>query len=238
MKGFMDSLLRCGQTGRVPVIPDFKMISPSDGPLFHGRDVLVDARTMEKIGAPALSVVTEPKQFGGSLKLLEQIANTVRIPVLRKDFLKNRADLEESARRGAKAVLLICACMTQDTLKRLYDSSLELGLEPLVEAHSTDELRLASSLGAKLVGINNRDILTLERDGGTVDTTAQLASEKPAGSFLISESGIRNTEDVSIALRCGADAVLVGTAVWKAHDPVQFYETLCSARRCTHECQA
>lgn len=231
MTGFAEALRRCGQTGRVPVIPDFKMISPSDGPLFAGRDVLADARAMESAGAPALSVVTEPKQFGGSLELLEQIANTVRIPVLRKDFVQSRADLEETVRCGAKAILLICACMTQETLKELYHASLELGLEPLVEAHCMEELRFASSLGAELVGINNRDILTLERDGGTVETTARLAKEKPRGSFLISESGIQSADDVCTALKSGADAVLVGTAIWKAGEPSRFYETLCFARR-------
>lgn len=231
MKDFVESLRRCAQSGRVPVIPDFKMLSPSDGPLFQARDVIADARAMEKAGAPALSVVTEPKQFGGSLELMEQITKAVRIPVLRKDFLSSRADLEETTRCGAKAVLLICACMTQDTLKELFFASLELGLEPLVEAHSKEELQLAASLGAKLVGINNRDILTLERDGGTVSTTARLASAKPIGSFLISESGIQSADDVRIALQSGADAVLVGTAIWKAEDPFRFYETLCSARR-------
>ena len=226
MKDFVGSLRRCAQSGRVPVIPDFKRISPSDGPLFPTRDMVKAARTMEKTGAPALSVVTEPNQFGGSLELLEQITNAVRIPVLRKDFLSSRADLEETARCGAKAVLLICACMTQDTLKELFLASLELGLEPLVEAHSKEELRLAASLGAKLVGINNRDILTLERDGGTVSTTTQLASTKPSGSFLISESGIQTPADVRVALQSGADTVLVGTAIWKAADPFAFYQTL------------
>ena len=230
MKDFVESLRRCAQSGRVPVIPDFKMLSPSDGPLFQGRDVIADARAMEKAGAPALSVVTEPKQFGGSLEFLEQITKAVRIPVLRKDFVQSTSDLEETVRCGAKAVLLICSCMTQATLKELYHRSLELGLEPLVEAHSAEELHLAESLGAKLVGINNRDILTLECDGGTVSTTARLASAKPIGSFLISESGIQSADDVRIALQSGADAVLVGTAIWKDEDPFAFYQALSTTK--------
>ena len=230
MKDFVKSLRRCAQSGRVPVIPDFKMISPSDGPLFQGRDVIADARAMEKAGAAALSVLTEPNQFGGSLELLKQITNAVHIPVLRKDFLHSRADLEETVRCGAKAVLLICSCMTQTTLKELYYGALELGLDPLVEAHSTEELYFAASLGAQLVGINNRNILTLERDGGTVSTTARLALAKPSSSFLISESGIQTAADVRIALQSGADAVLVGTAIWKADDPFAFYETLSTTK--------
>lgn len=230
MMGFTESLRRCAQDGRVSVIPDFKMISPSDGPLFSGRDVIADAKAIEAAGAPALSVVTEPDQFGGSMELLSGITQAVQIPVLRKDFIQTRADVEATARCGAKAILLICACMKEDQLRELYHTSLDCSLEPLVEAHSQEELRLASALGAKLVGINNRDILTLERDGGTVSTTALLASAKPFDSFLISESGIQTTNDVRTALQSGADAVLVGTAIWKAPDPIRFYQALSRAK--------
>lgn len=230
MRGFTESMRRCAQEGRVPVIPDFKMISPSDGPLFQGRDVIEDAKAMEAAGAPAISVVTESNQFGGSMELLSCIAQAVQIPVLRKDFIQTRADVEATVRYGAKAILLICACMKENQLRELYQASLDCGLEPLVEAHSKEELRLAAELGAGLVGINNRDILTLERDGGTVSTTAQLASAKPVGSFLISESGIQSTDDVRTALQSGADAVLVGTAIWKSMDPIQFYQDLSRAK--------
>lgn len=230
MTGFTEALRRCAQAGRVPVIPDFKMISPGDGPLFDGRNVIGDAKAMEKAGAPALSVVTEPEQFGGSLDLLRGIVQAVSIPVLRKDFVQSVQDIEETARCGAKAVLLICATMSEATLRTLYQATLDHALEPLVEAHTAAELQLAAELGARLVGINNRDILQLERDGGTVATTAQLATVKPTGSVLISESGILSPADVRTALRSGADAVLVGTAIWKAHDPFAFYETLSTAK--------
>ena len=230
MTGFTESLRRCAQAGRVPVIPDFKRISPSDGPLFHGRDIIEDAKAMEKAGAPALSVVTEPEQFGGSLELLSEIVQAVQVPVLRKDFIRTRADMEETARRGAKAILLICACMREELLRELYQASLDCGMEPLVETHTQEELQLAASLGARLVGINNRDILTLERDGGTVATTTQLANAKPHGAFLISESGIQSPDDVRTALQSGADAVLVGTAIWKSADPIQLYKELSHAK--------
>lgn len=227
---FTEALRECAHAGYVPVIPDFKMISPADGPLFQGRDVIEAARAMERAGAPALSVVTEGTQFGGSVRLLSQIAEAVNIPILRKDFVRTKEDIEETLRMGASAILLICSCMNQETLRALYHTSLELGITPLVETHWKAELQLAASLGAELIGINNRDILTLERDGGNVSTTVRLAAAKPENAFLISESGIQNAEDVRMALRSGADAVLVGTAVWKAEDPFAYYRELSKAK--------
>ena len=226
MMRFTEALRECAYSGYVPVIPDFKIISPADGPLFEGRDVIEAAKAMESAGAPALSVVTEGTQFGGSAKILSQIAEVVNIPILRKDFIKMRGDVEATIRMGASAILLICSCMSEETFRELYHTSLELGITPLVETHSETELQLAASLGAELIGINNRDILTLERDGGNVSTTAKLAVAKPKNAFLISESGIQNSEDVRIALRSGADAVLVGTAIWKSEDPFAYYREL------------
>ena len=130
---------------------------------------------------------------------------------------------------GAAAVLLICASMEEGLLRNCYTAALDLGLEPLVEAHTKEELNLAADLHSRLVGINNRDILNLEKDSGTVGRTSSLAKLKPSGSFLISESGIRNPEDVRMALQSGADAVLVGTAIWQARDPAAFYLDLCRA---------
>ena len=226
MKRFTDALLRCSESGKVPVIPDFKVFSPRDGPLFQGRNILDAARHMERAGAPVLSVVTESKEFHGSLELLCQIAATVCIPLLRKDFIRTPEDIAQTARCGAAAILLICSCMDETQLRTLYHTALDYGLEPLIETHSVQELELAASLGAQLVGINNRDILKLERDGGTVETTAQLGLHKPDGAFLISESGIQTPMDIQSALKSGADAVLVGTAIWKAPDPFAFYRRL------------
>lgn len=230
MMRFTESLRECARSGYVPVIPDFKMISPADGPLFQGRDVIDAARAMERAGAPALSVVTEGTQFGGSATLLAQIAEAVQIPILRKDFIKTKKDVEETVAMGASAILLICACMSEEVLRELYHASLELGMEPLVETHSEAELQLAASLGAGLIGINNRDILALERDGGTVSTTARLSAAKPGNAFLISESGIQNADDVRTALQSGADAVLVGTAIWKAENPFAYYRELSKSK--------
>ena len=229
MSPFIERLLACRRAGVVPVIPDFKMVSPSEGPLFTGRDVLQAAMDMEAAGAPALSVVTEEKNFGGSLGLLSEIVKVASIPVLRKDFIRTSADIEKTACHGAAAVLLICSYLDEATLGGLYRDAIAYGLEPLVETHTAEELRWAKKLGAKLVGINNRDILALEMDGGTVSTTSALAAGKPEGSLLVSESGIRTPADVRAALTAGADAVLVGTAIWQAEDPVSCYRVLAAA---------
>ena len=227
MNGFCKGLREAKNRGVIPVIPDFKMISPRDGALFEDRDPILWARRMEAIGAPALSVVTEPKEFGGSLSLLREIVKAVNIPVLRKDFITREADLELTAEAGACAVLLICACITEARLTSLYRTALSLGLEPLVEAHTARELKLAGRLGAGLVGINNRDILALERDGGTVSTTSELAAWVPKGALLISESGISTPEEARAATEAGAGAVLVGTAIWRAADPAACFRALC-----------
>lgn len=229
MSAFLEALRRRRGEGLVPVIPDFKRISPAEGPLFPGRDPVAAAERMVSAGACVLSVVTEEAHFGGSLGLLREIAAAAGVPVLRKDFIQSVRDVEETAACGASAILLICASMAEDALEECYAAALALGLDPLVEAHTAAELAFAGHLGSPLVGINNRDILALEKDGGTVENTALLAAKKPAGSFLISESGLRGPEDVRRAIRGGADGVLVGTALWRAEDPFAFYEALTRA---------
>lgn len=231
MSALSRSLRAAAERGAAPVIPDFKMISPKEGPLFAGRDPAAWARRLEQAGAPALSVVTESAHFGGSMDLLADICAAVSIPVLRKDFIADEGDLAATAAAGARAILLICACLPQDVLARLYRAALDRGLEPLVEAHTPTELDFAGRLGARLVGVNNRDIRTLERDDGSVSTTETLAGHKPAGALLVSESGILTPADARAALRAGADAVLVGTAIWRAGDPVAAYRALCGAGR-------
>lgn len=232
MSAVLDALRHRAETGFVPVIPDFKMVSPADGPLFTDRDPVAAAAEMAKAGAPVLSVVTEQTRFGGSMELLREIVAASGVPVLRKDFIRCTRDVEETAAAGASAVLLICAAMEENALRLCFSAALALGMEPLVEAHTPAELELAGRIGCRFAGINNRDILALERDGGTVERTAELAAMKPAGAFLLSESGLRGPDDVRRAIRSGADGVLVGTAVWRAEDPFAFYDALSRAEGC------
>ena len=229
MSAFLDALRARAGAGFVPVIPDIKMISPAEGPLFAQRDPAEAAKALVKAGAPVLSVVTEDRHFGGSMALLRSIIREAGVPVLRKDFIQSAADVEATAACGASAVLLICAAMPEDLLRECFAAARDLGLDALVEAHTASELNFAASLGCPLLGVNNRDILALEKDGGTVARTAELAALKPPGAVLVSESGLQSPADVRRAMVGGADGVLVGTAIWHAEDPFAFYDALSRA---------
>jgi indole-3-glycerol phosphate synthase len=194
------------------IIIDFKPVSPKDGDLFRGRNPADVALYLEKAGVLGLSVVTAEEHFGGSLSLLRTITKTVKLPVLRKDFIQTDDDLYETLDCGATGVLLICAAVKN--LKKLHEKALKIGLKPLVEVHTLDEMKLAKSIGAKIIGINNKDILSLEKDRGTVDLTVDLIKYAPDDAFIISESGIRNRSDAQKAIDSGANAVIVGTAFW------------------------
>jgi len=206
-------------------IIDFKPISPQHGDLFEksmvfknhapGGDVTDVARWLEKAGVLGLSVVTERKHFGGSLQLLRSITKAVSIPVLRKDFIKTEDDLYETLDCGAKGVLLICS--TTENIAALHEKALSVGLKPVVEVHTRDEMRYAEQIGAKIIGINNKDITVLEKDEGSVDLTLNLIKAAPKGAFIISESGIASRGDAQKALDAGANAVLIGTAFWQGN---------------------
>jgi indole-3-glycerol phosphate synthase len=223
---FSAAIISENARGFAAIIPDIKCISPKEGDLLRGRDPVDTAKFLVHAGAPVLSVVTERERFGGSPQLLSAIAQAVDVPILRKDFIANEYQLFETAELGAVAVLLICATTDEKNLKALYEKTLALGMEPLVEVHTAQEMELANALGARLIGINNRNIVSFERDDGGPDRTAALASGAPAGALLISESGILSPEDAKLAGSSGANAVLVGTALWQAHDMGDMYQAL------------
>ena len=212
--------------GFVAVIPDIKCVSPKEGDLLQGRDPVEIAKYLANCGASALSVVTERERFGGSTQLLLAITQNTDVPVLRKDFITSEAQLAETAELGAAAVLLICAITDEKNLCMLYEKSLKLGLEPFVEVHTVKEMELAKKLGARLIGINNRNIVTLEQDDGGPSRTVALASGAPTGALLVSESGILSPNDAKLAALAGANAVLVGTALWQANDMGLMYHSL------------
>jgi indole-3-glycerol phosphate synthase len=213
----------CGFTA---VIPDIKCVSPKEGDLLRGRDPVETAAALVSYGAAVLSVVTEGKHFGGSMDLLRAVAKKTGVPVLRKDFITNEKDLHETVECGASAVLLICSMLDGEQLGMLYREALRLGLEPLVETHNEAELELAKRLGARLVGINNKNITTLEKDEGGPARTAALAGMAPKETLLISESGIHSPDDARLAASAGANALLVGTALWQAADMEAAYKSL------------
>lgn len=215
---YLEALRQKKAAGVIPVIPDIKCFSPKEGDLMRGRDPVAFAISMEKAGAPALSVVTQEKDFRGSMELLRRICEKVRVPILRKDFVQDAADLAATKEAGASAILLMYSCLGKEKLKALFEEALRIGLTPFVETHSREELSWAGELGASLVGINNRDILRLERDDGNVSHAASLLKYAPEDAFVVVESGLSGGRDVRRAIRSGADAVLVGTAVLKAVD--------------------
>lgn len=223
---FSDALKKEYLSGKIPVIPDIKLYSPKDGDLIRGRDPVRIAEDLARSGAPVLSVVTEEKEFGGSVELLNRIASRVKVPVLRKDFISDVSDLDATVKSGAKAVLLMCSCLDEKTLTFLYQEALTRGLEPFVETHSKEDLDFARRLGAGLVGINNRDILQLERDNGDVSFSTGLLRFAPDTAFTISESSVRDAVDVRKVLKYGAKAVLAGTCILNAADPVRKLHSL------------
>jgi indole-3-glycerol phosphate synthase len=196
-----------------------------------GRNPVEYALQLADAGAPVISVVTEPEHFGGSLELLQEIAQRTSLPILRKDFIKTREELVKSVDMGARAVLLISSILEKEQLISLIEESIALGLEPLVETHNEKEMKAVKEMKLSFVGINNRNILEWEMDNGNVHTTENLANYLPQGAFVLSESSIASPIDVERAVSAGAHGVLVGTAILKAEDPVDMYQKLCVARR-------
>ncbi len=190
--------------GRRPVIAEVKPTSPTtDGR--RDDDPVALAREMVAGGAAALSVLTEPEQFGGSPATLERVREAVEVPVLRKDFVLEAAELDRVA---ADAVLLIARFL--DDLAGMVEAARGRGFRPLVEVHTRGELDRALDAGASLVGVNNRDLARLEVDRSTFERVAPAA---PDGVTLVAESGIRNPTDADRMLEAGADGLLVGTAI-------------------------
>jgi indole-3-glycerol phosphate synthase len=212
--------------GKMPVIPDIKIRSPREGDLLRGRDPAEIVEILVAAGTPVVSVVTEPSYFGGSPDLLRRIVQAASLPVLRKDFIQKREQLQESADLGASAVLLIASMLEQEQLFRLVEAALALGLEPLVETHDQAEINFANGLNLTMMGINNRNIVELEMDNGSVSTTEKLAGLIGPGVLVVSESSISSPSDVQRALAAGAHAVLTGTAILQARDPGEMYRSL------------
>src|SRR5690242_17893625 len=191
----------------VAVIAEVKRASPSKGKMASIADPAALACEYEAGGASVISVLTEPRHFGGSLEDLATIRERVAVPVLRKDFIVSSYQLWEARAHGADLVLLIVAALQQNALVGLIERAESIGLTPLVEAHDEDEVRRAVDAGARVIGVNARNLRTLE-----VDPTvfARLAPLIPDECVKVAESGITGAHDVIELARCGADAVLVG----------------------------
>jgi indole-3-glycerol phosphate synthase len=211
-----DALAALAPADRVKIIAEVKRASPSRGDLAEIPDPALQARRYEEGGASAISVLTEGRRFKGSLADLEAVRGAVELPVLRKDFIANEYQVLEARASGADLVLLIVAALEQDVLARLHALILDLGMTPLVEAHSAAEVDRAADLGAKLIGVNARDLSTFELDR---DLFGRLAERIPAGAIKVAESAVLSPADVSHYRSAGADVVLVGEALVTS-DPV------------------
>ena len=205
-------------TEKLAVIPEIKKASPSAGVIVDAFEPVELAKNYERVGANAISVLTDSKFFQGSLEHLRNVRDAVSLPLLRKDFIWDRAQIAESAANGADAILLIVAALTQDQLVRLLKGAKEFRLDALVEVHSVDEVQRALEAGAEIVGINNRDLTTLDVD---LAVTEKLCRDVPDEFILVSESGIKTTQDISRMKACGVDAVLVGEALMRGEVSIE-----------------
>lgn len=198
------------------VIAEVKRRSPSKGDLADIPDPGALAAAYERGGAAAISVLTEQRRFGGSLADLDEVRAAVTTPVLRKDFVVDSYQLLEARAHGADLALLIVAALPGDQLDRLHDAARELGLTPLVEVHDEPEAERAVALGAALVGVNARNLKTLEVDRATFGKVAPML---PEDVVRVAESGIGSPDDVRRFVGEGAGVVLVGEALVRDGDP-------------------
>jgi indole-3-glycerol phosphate synthase len=210
-RGFARALAAPG----LSIIAEHKRRSPSAGVIREGVALEDVVGAYERGGAAALSVLTEPHSFGGSLEDLRAARRAASLPILRKDFVVDPYQVVESAAAGADAILLIVAALDRSFLGSLHEQATMLGLDVLVEVHDEDELEHAAAIGARVIGINNRDLTTL-----TVDTrrTFELLPRIPAGATVVAESGFSEPGELDELERAGVDGVLIGEALMRAGD--------------------
>ena len=199
----------------IAFICECKKASPSKGIIAEDFPYLEIAKEYEKAGADCISVLTEPKWFLGSSEYLREIAASVNIPCIRKDFTVDSYMIYEAKILGAKAVLLICSILTEAQIKEYIAICDELGMSALVEAHNEDEVAMAVRCGARLIGVNNRNLKDF-----TVDTSnsRRMRELVPDGIIFVSESGVKTAEDIALLRKSGTNAVLIGETLMKAPD--------------------
>lgn len=207
----------------IAFICECKKASPSKGLIAPDFPYLEIAKEYEAAGADCISVLTEPKWFLGKDEYLREIASTVTIPCIRKDFTVDEYMIFEAKLLGAAAVLLICSILSEGQIREYIGICDELGLSALVETHDEAEVETALSAGARLIGVNNRNLKDFTVDTGN---SRRLREKIPKEVLFVSESGVRNAEDVGNLRRIGADAVLVGETLMRAEDKKKKLEEL------------
>ena len=198
--------------GKLALIAEIKKASPSAGVIAQSFDPVAIAKHYERAGADAISVLTDEQFFQGKLEHLVDVRHAVLLPILRKDFVLDEVQVAEAAANGADAILLIVAALEQKQLADLCTTAAKYRIDALVEIHSREELDRALEAGAKIIGINNRDLATFDVD---LFVTENLCRHVPDEIVLVSESGIKSAEDVSRMQACGVDAVLIGEALMR-----------------------
>jgi len=215
-----EAALRCDD---IAFICEVKKASPSKGVIADAFPYLDIAGEYEAAGAAAISVLTEPHYFKGENRYLQEIADAVSIPLLRKDFTVDRYMIYEAKLLGASAILLICAILDKDTLAEYIGIAHRLGLSALVETHTEAEVDMALSAGARIIGVNNRNLETFEVD---ITLSRWLRQMVPKDVVFVSESGIRCAEDIKSLRQNNVDAVLVGETLMRSFDKKTALEAL------------
>lgn len=209
------------------VIAEIKRRSPSAGVIDAALDPVAQAIAYEAGGADAISVLTEPEFFGGSLDDLDAVRSAVSVPVLRKDFTRSDSQIWEARAFGADAVLLIVAALTDATLEHLLETASDVGVDALVEAHTVAEVDRALEAGARIIGVNNRDLATFVTD---LSVAERAAGAIPDEIVSVGESGVSTAVGAARMRAAGYDAILVGEALVRHRDPAAFVADLKAAR--------
>ena len=218
------AFLNALRTDGINIIAEFKRRSPSKGMIRADASLTDIAQSYQAGGAAGISVLTEADYFAGALDDLRQVKTAVTLPVLRKDFLFEEYQVYESAAAGADALLLIVAALDDEQLSRLRRlAEDELGMDALVEVHTSDEMKRAAACGAHLIGVNNRDLRTFEV---SLETSLSLAGEAPSGALLVSESGLHSSQDLQRLHEAGYRGFLIGETLMRADNPEETLQNL------------
>lgn len=201
---------------RTNIIAEIKRSSPSKGPINANINVAQVAQNYVAGGAAAISVLTESEYFGGEIADLVLAVKTVNIPVLRKDFTVDSYQIYEAAAAGADAILLIVAALSKPELVEFSEIAETLGMDSLVEVHTSEELESARNIGAKIIGVNNRNLQTLEV---SLDVSRELITKRPDGVLMIAESGLSTKEEIDALKVLGFDGFLIGETLMKSGNP-------------------
>ena len=203
-------------SSEMSVIAEVKRSSPSKGALAPISDPAGLAAQYEEAGAHVVSVLTEQRRFGGSLADLDVVRKAIELPILRKDFMVDEYQFYEARAHGADVVLLIVAGLSKNQLEDYFHLSTELGMRSLIEVHTNDELERALEISPEIIGVNSRNLKTLEVDARAF---AELIPQIPSSIARVAESGISTREEVIFAQECGATAILVGEALVRSESP-------------------